>query len=379
MKRPHAPSPAQAFGRWTPLPLLLVLTLLPVGCQSTSAQGYQAAVDDFADRTQFNGVVLVARGDSTLYAKAYGYGDVEDGVPTRLDTRYQLGSVAKWITSLVVLSLVDDGTLSLTAPLTTYLPDYREDTGRRLTLHHLLTNTSGVPNDLIAAYQADPAALDEPLARSEAIRRYASGDLLFDPGSQFDYSLSNWILVQAVVEQATGKPFEASVDELVARPLGLNDTGVFWDGSPDPDLAPGYEELEPTPVRAELPAPKYLASAGGMYGTAPDLLALLGALYGGRLLSGDALGRLDTVYWEDEDLTSGTRAGGYAYGGRVRAMKLGGEAEPVLWHTGSNGPSKVRVSRVLSDGLTVITLTNTDVDHEETGALIESVLDSLYR
>lgn len=111
-----------------------------------------------------------------------------------------------------------------------------------------------------------------------------------------------------------------------------------------------------------------------MYSTAPDLLQLLGALYDGKLLSDDALAKLDTVYWRDEDLTCGDKAGGYAYGGRVRAMSLSGKAEIVLWHTGSNGPSKGRVSRVLADGLTVITLTNTDTSPEETGALIEAVL-----
>ena len=336
-------------------------------------------MDAFVDRTQFNGVVLVARGDSVLYAEGRGYEDAEAGVPTQVRTRYQLGSVAKWLTSLVVLRLVDQGALSLSAPITTYLPDYREDTGRRLTLHYLLTNTSGVPNDLIAAYEADPASLAEPLTTSEAVRRYASGDLLFDPGSQFDYSLSNWILAQAVVERVTGKSLAANVQELVARPLGLDDTGAFWDGSADPRLAPGYEELEPTPVRAELPAPEYLVSAGGMYSTARDLLALVDAVYGGRLLSDGSLARLDAVSWRDDDLSTSDRAGGYAYGGRVRAMELGDETQMVLWHGGSNGPSKVRLIRVLSDGTTVVTLTNADVSHEETGELIERVLDSLYR
>jgi D-alanyl-D-alanine carboxypeptidase len=361
------------------VPGLLLLALVLSGCRGPlNAQDCYAAVDAFVERTDFNGVVLIARGDSVLHAEGYGFEDVEAGLPTRVDTRYEIGSVAKWITALVALHLVDEGALSPTAPVASLLPGYRADTGRRVTLHHLLTNTSGIPDDLRAAYEADPAVLDEPMPTAEAVRRFASGDLQFAPGSRFEYALSNWILVQAIIEQATGQPFEAVVRERVTQPLGLDDTGVFWDGGPVPHLAPGYEDLDP-PERSDLPAPKYLASAGGIYSTAPDLLALLDAVYGGRLLSEASLQRLDTVYWEDGDLSAGGRAGGYAYGGRVRAMELGRGPEPVLWHTGSNGPSKVRMSRVLADGPTVLTLTNADTSHEATGHFIERALKAECR
>ncbi len=154
---------------------------------------------------------------------------------------------------------------------------------------------------------------------------------------------------------------------------------MFWGSSPGADLAPGYEELGPPPVRVDLPAPTYLVAAGGMYSTAPELLAVLDALYSGRLLSAASRSALDTVVTEDDDLATSDRPGGYAYGGRVRTMDLGDEPEAVLWHTGSNGPSKARISRVLSDGLTVITLTNAGTSPEETGALTEDVLRVLYR
>ncbi len=278
-----------------------------------------------------------------------------------------------------MLDLVDEGTLSLTEPIATYLPGVRADVGRRVTLHHLLSNRSGIPNDVVAAYQEDPSVFDAPLSMTEAVRRYASGDLLFEPGSAFDYSLSNWIVVQAIVERVTGATLAENVRQRIARPLGLRHTGAFWEGSRGADLAPGYEDLGPPPVRVDLPAPEYLVAAGGMYSSAPDLLALLDALYSGRLLSAASRSALDTVVTEDDDLGTDDRPGGYAYGGRVRTMALGGEPRRVLWHTGSNGPSKTRISRVISDGLTVITLTNAGTSPEETGALIEDVLGVLYR
>lgn len=368
--------------------LLLALgAALSAGCRPGSPPEVDELVDRFAEREGFHGIVLVARGDSVLYAKPYGFEDIENRVPTRLDTRYQLGSLAKWITSVVVMDLVDEGVLDLDAPLTTYLPDLCPEMGRAVTLRHLLANRSGVPNALIAAYQADPSVLDTPLTTDAAVRRFASGDLRFMPGTDFDYSHANWILVQAIVERAMGAPLDAVVRERIVRPLGLSDTGAFWDGGPDPAVAPGYETLAPTPVRADLPAPRYLMAAGGLYSTAPDLLALVDALYDERLLLAASQAYLSTITTPERDLSEGGRVGGYACGGRVRAMQLGDNVRTVLWLTGSNGPWKARISRVLDDstsddpddGLTVITLTNVDVEHEATGALAEDVLGAFYR
>ncbi|MFK7849222.1 MAG: serine hydrolase domain-containing protein [Rhodothermales bacterium] len=342
-----------------------------MGCQPSTGQGYQTIMNGFAEKTQFNGTLLVAKGDTLLSLNTYGYENIEDSIHTSISTRYQLGSISKWITSLVVLKLVDEGTLSLTAPIGTYLPGYKGNAGKKTTLHHLITHTSGLPNDIIASYQADPSIMQVSISTSEAVRRYASGDLLFEPGSQFDYSHSNWILIKEIIEQTTGKTFESNVHELITLPFNLKDTGVFsGDASLIPHLAYGYEEVAPIPERALVTFPDYLVCAGGVYSTAPDLLSLLNALYGGNLLSEDLLARLDKVHVEEEN---------YAYGGRVQTMNLESNQETVIWHTGSNGPSKSRISRVLANGLTVITLTNTGTSPEDTGELSEAVIKSFYQ
>ena len=356
---------------------LVALAVVLCGCPRPSAQDVGEIADRFAERERFHGVVLVARSDSLLHAGAYGLADVEAGRPTRLDTRYQIGSLAKWVATVVVLDLAEDGLLDLDAPVSTYLPSARSDAAGRVSLRHLLANRSGIPNDLIAAYEADPTVLDAPLATTEAVERFASGELQFEPGTAFDYSHSNWIVVQAVVEAVAGEPFDEVLRQRVTGPLRLDDTAAFWDGGPDGGAAPGYEALAPEPERVDSPAPRYLVVTGGMVSTAPDLLVLVDAVYGGRLLSAASLEALDAVTTPERDLSAGRAVGGYALGGRVRAMDVGGTGRRVLWHTGSNGPWKARVSRVLGDGLTVITLTNTDVDHEATGTVVEDVLEAL--
>ena len=150
----------------------------------------------------FNGTIVAARGAEILYGKAVGLADPATGTPMTLTTRFETGSVSKWIAAIVVMKLVDDGKLALDTPITRYLPDYRADTGARLTLRHLMSHSSGVPNEVMVARKADPRMAFAELDQMEAVRRYASGDLRFAPGSTWDYSHSNWLIVKAIVERA---------------------------------------------------------------------------------------------------------------------------------------------------------------------------------
>ena len=350
---------------------LAILSLASPTCAPPSGQGLTQIVDRFAAQTAFQGVVLVARGDSVVLAAPYGLADIEAGDSAHVDTRYQVGSVAKWLASILVLQQVDSGALSLTEPLGAYLPGLPDATARGVTLHHLLSNTSGVPDGVVAAYEDDPTALDAAISTEAAVRRFAGGDLRFEPGTRFDYAITNWVLVQAVLERSTGRPFADALRDLLTAPLGLDDTGAFSTETLSRfGVAPGYARVEPSPERARLPAPPYLAAAGGVYSTAPDLLRLLDALDRGAILSDASLRRLRTVHWGAE---------GYAYGGHVAKVDVAGRPQPALWLTGSNGPSKARVNRVDATGHTVITLTNVGVGPEATGSLVEGVLDVLAR
>ncbi len=345
------------------------LLLLPLACRPVEAQHVDALVEEWTAEHDFTGVVLIGLGDSTLLAQSFGFADQARTIPTTVDTRYQLGSIGKWVSSLVVLRLVDQGVLDLYAPIATYLPDVRAEIGNRVTLHHLLSHTSGVPNGLIAALQEDMSILESDMSTSEAVARFASGDLAFRPGERFDYSHSNWILVQAIVERVTGKSFAVVVDQHIIDPLGLSDTGVAIGDFGRYGVAQGYEPEETSGTeRSPEPSPAFLGAAGASFSSAPDLLVLADAVMSGDFLSDASRSALNTVYVEGE---------GYAYGGRVRTMKVGVRDETVLWHTGSNGPSKSRLTRAESSGFTIVTLSNTGADHDDTAELHEQILASL--
>ncbi|MDG2532377.1 serine hydrolase [Sphingomonas sp. HITSZ_GF] len=338
----------------------------PCAAQSQGSPAYHDLVDASEG---FNGVALVGTGDHVTFVEGVGRADVANGVPMRANTRFETGSVSKWIASIVILKLVDQGKLDLDAPITRYLPEYRADTGARLTLKRLMSHSSGVPNDILAV-RKDPAMRGVELEQMEAVRRYASGDLAFEPGTAWDYSHSNWLIAKAVVERVSGKPYAALVDQLLVKPLGLKDSGVYGgDSGAVKGMALGYAGLVPEPVRKPNPVPGFMAMAGGYYTSAPELMKLMNAVLDGKLLSPASRKALMTVLMPDQH---------YALGGRVRTEKIGGKEREAAWEDGSNGGFRMLARRVLADGHTVIVFTNASYDYQKLGDLGTALLDASY-
>lgn len=334
-----------------------------------AAQSYHDIADRYRDAESFNGVMLVGTGGHVEAVEGFGSADTEHGVPMMPETRFETGSVSKWIASIVILKLVDQGKLKLDAPISAYLPEYRPDTGARLTLRHLMSHSSGVPNQLLEA-RKDPAARGIELDQMEAVRRYASADLAFEPGTAWDYSHSNWVLAKAVVERVTGQSYATLVDRLLVRPLRLKNSGVYrGDSSRVPGMAAGYERLAPQAERKPNPVPDFMAMAGGFYTTAPDLFRIMNAVLDGGFLHPASRAALTTTIMPDQH---------YALGGRVRVERIAGKDREAAWEDGSNGGFRMLARRVLADGHTVIIFTNAKFDYARLGTLGTELLDRSY-
>lgn len=334
-----------------------------------AAQDYHDIADRYRELDGFNGVILVADGRGLCTVEGFGRADAEHGMPMLPATRFETGSVSKWIAAIVVLRLVDAGTLALDAPIGRYLPDYRADSGARLTLRHLLSHASGVPNQLAEA-RKDPAIRGIELEQMEAVRRYASADLAFAPGSDFDYSHSNWLLVKAVVERASGQSYARLVERELLAPLRLRDSGVYHgDSSRVRAMAAGYQALDPRPQRKPNPVPAFMAMAGGFYTTAPELLKIMQATLDGDLLSPASRRALTTVLMPAQH---------YALGGRVRDEPIAGQTRATAWEDGANGGFRMVARRVLADGHTVIVFSNASFDYMKLGQLASELLERSY-
>jgi CubicO group peptidase (beta-lactamase class C family) len=339
--------------------------------RSATADAQLRRYTDIADAyPDFNGVLLAGVGGRIVYREAFGIADAEAGVATSVDTRFETGSVSKWIAAMVVMKLIDLGRLALDEPILRYLPQYRADTGEQLTLRHLLSHSSGVPNDIIAARNANPAVKFESLDQLEAVKRYASGDLRFKPGTAWDYSHSNWLIVKAIVEQASGKSYADCVDGYLLAPTGLKNSGLF-SGESDkvPGMAVAYAGATPPRARKISPVPGYMAMAGGFYTTVADLLHLMDAV-----LSGDLLTKLSRQTLMRTNMAEQH----YALGGRTRIATIAGREREAAWEDGSNGGFRLLARRVLEDGHTVIVMNNTSFDYEKIGQIGTRLMEQTY-
>jgi CubicO group peptidase (beta-lactamase class C family) len=351
---------------WAGVLLLLAAAGSPAAAQSIDAIAQAAAVED-----GFNGVMLLGQGRRIVATRAIGVADAARGTPMTLETRFEAGSISKWIASIIVMKLVDAGTLDIDAPIARYLPRYRQDTGARLTLRRLMSHSSGLPNDIAKARRTDPSLVAAELPQDEAVRRFASGDLAFEPGTAWDYSHSNWILVKAIVEQASGEPYARLVDRMLVRPLKLKNTGIYsGESSRVPAMAMGYARLAPQAEPKASPMPGFMAMAGGFYTSAPDMLRLMDAVLDGRVLSARSRAALMTVLVPEQH---------YALGGRVRDATVAGKVRTLAWEDGSNGGFKILAWRVLADGRTVIVMNNASFDQEKMRALGMRLLEASYQ
>jgi len=249
----------------------------------TKVEKIDALMKVYHDQDKFNGSVLVAEGGKVIYKKGFGLADAEWNIPNGPDTKFRLGSITKQFTSMLILQLVEEGKISLDGKLSDYLPYYRQDTGKRVTIHHLLTHSSGIPN-----YTALPAFDSEisrnPYGVEEFIKKCCSGDLEFEPGSRFNYSNSGYFILGAVIEKVAGKPYEQMLEERIFRPLGMKNSGYDHRETILSRRAAGYSQSLAGFKNADYLDMSLPYAAGSLYSTVEDLYLWDQALYTDKLL-----------------------------------------------------------------------------------------------
>lgn len=297
------------------------------------------------ERGTFSGSVLVEKSGKLLLRRGYGLADVELSVPVAPEHVFRIGSVAKTFTALAVLRLVEAERLSVEMSLGTLLPNFPG--AERVSLHHLLSNTSGIADHIV---REDVATwCGRPHALSELIDLIAEQPLLFEPGARFSYSNANWALLAAVLEHATGRPFAEALAELVFVPLGLTGTSV---GIGDPLVigrVSGYH-LSEFGVR---PAAHIDLSveigAGTIYSTVDDLCLLKSVLAKDGFLERETRKRMLTPVTQDAQM-------GYGYG-----VMTGHRFGRACWgHSGGTFGFTASLTYYPGEDLTVIVLANLD-------------------
>lgn len=230
-----------------------------------------------ADR--FSGAVIVARGDAVLHRAAYGPADRATGAPLTPEHRFRLASLSKQFTAAAILRLQDKGVLSVDDSLCKWLEPCPE-AWRPITLHHLLSHQSGVP-DLMTRRDWSKLRWRE-WTPAELAADSARLKLDFAPGTDVRYSNAAYNLLGSVVEKASGRAFAEQLRADLLDPLGLKNTG--WDDETVP-LATGYAQTAEGLGPRRRSGAKVVFASGALYSTVDDMLAWSRALHGGRVLS----------------------------------------------------------------------------------------------
>jgi CubicO group peptidase (beta-lactamase class C family) len=231
----------------------------------------------------FSGAVLVARGGKLLFRKGYGLASLEYGIPNTPISRFDIGSVSKTFTAALILRLQERGSLDVHNPISRYLPDC-PDAWRDVTVHHLLSHTSGILNYTDLPDQFERRALASFIP--DAMQRIRRMPLRFKPGERFEYSNTGYKLLHSIIERASGRSFEAVLQANILAPLQMTSTGTFEKPGVRhaiiKDLAEGYTDgVGPLEI-APWVHPSY---GGGLYSTLDDLYRWGQSFYTARILS----------------------------------------------------------------------------------------------
>jgi len=317
--------------------------------KADDAARIDALVQTYVDRSLFNGSILVARGGEVILKKGYGMANFEWNIPNTPDTRFRIGSMTKQFTSAIIMQSIEEGKLSLEDKLADRVPYYRKDTGSKITIHHLLNHTSGIPS-----YTNIPNILKEhgrkALSLRDLVTTWCSGDLEFEPGARFAYNNSGYVILGAVIEEVTGKTYEQALKERILEPLGMKASGYDRTESVINHRASGYDNGLNGVRNADFIDMSLPHAAGALYSTVEDLLLWDQALHGTKVLS--EAGRAKVF---------APGAGNYGYGWFIQKAPVGpSKAErQVIQHGGGIPGFSSLIVRVPQDRILIVLLNNT--------------------
>jgi CubicO group peptidase (beta-lactamase class C family) len=337
--------------------LLSLLALVQAGAPPSSSDVVKGdlgvRVDLYLTRLVphgFSGAVLIAKDGQVVLKKGYGLADRGRQAPYSSSMASCIGSITKQFTGAAIVKLEMDGRLKTSDPIDKYLPDVPADKAA-ITIHQLLTHTSGIPGDL-------GGGDEQPIGRDALVARVLSAPLASRPGERFEYSNEGYSLAGAIVEIVSGKGYEQYLREHLFLPAGMPNTGYLLPQWPLESLPVGYGEdgrewgrVYKRGWRPDGPG-WYLRANGGLYATLDDLYRWHVTLSAPGLLSAEALAKYQGGHVPS---LGGER---YGYGWGIERTRRG---TTVIAHNGGNGIFFADFRRYVDERVVIIAMTNQPV------------------
>ena len=289
----------------------------------------------------FSGSIAAIKDGEILFNKAYGYANIEHKVKNTTETKYKIWSITKQFTAAAILILEERGLLRVEDSLKVYFPEW-VDLNPKITIHHLLTNTSGIFNysNLPDSHQTFQRMHHK---KSDLIRMFASKPLDFEPGTQYNYSNTGYYLLGMIIEKLSGKTYSEFLTENIFLPLGMFNTGVDDEKKIVKNKASGYYLNGNDLIHCNYINMNLIFSSGAMYSTVEDLLKWDQALNSDKLLSKESIEKMNTSFMNN-----------YGYGVEIN---MNGNRR-VVQHNGGCEGFLAEIHRYVDDDFAVVVLSN---------------------
>lgn len=289
----------------------------------------------------FYGSVLVAKGGKILLDDAYGYTDLQQNIKNKPQTRFAIGSVTKQFVATSIMQLNEKGLVDLQDSISKYIPEVAH--GDKITIHNLLSHTSGLMN---FTESPDFFTINSNKAM-DMVKIINDSPLMFNPGEDFHYSNTNYLLLGILVEKLSGMSYDDYLYENIFKPLNMMDTGISYKDNNTYDATAYSGHIEVAPIDDELLLGK-AHGAGSMYSTVEDLYRWDRALDRGDLLKEETI---EKIFAEHTDAPG---IGSYGYGWMIANSEIGKK----VFHGGNTLGFTASINRYIDEDITIIILSN---------------------
>lgn len=308
----------------------------------------------FRKRKNFSGNILVAKGGEILWHKSYGYSDRESGIKNTPQTKFMIGSMTKFLTALCVMQLAEKKLLSVRQNVGEFLPDFYPNQG--ITVQHLLTHTSGIPNFVMMKKQIP---WQDPHSPEEILRIVQQNKLKFSAGKKWSYCNTNYLILGLIIEKVSGINYHQYVKERLFLPAQMIHSGFITD--PPEGMAINYIGGK----KGFFMDPSMFFACGDAVSTTGDFYLLNQAIQSGSLLHLQTIAEMQVPHYNGKYIK-------YGYGLSIK-NSFGCKS---VGHSGSvPGGYTSHFERYSDSGLFLVVLSN---DLEKYGPLSVKSLGGTY-
>lgn len=313
--------------------------------------------------------VLVLKGDSVIFQKGYGIANMETGTPIDENTFFNIASVSKQFSGVALMILAEEGKLSLDDNVKKWFPDFKAEFFERITLRHLLSHSSGIPDSrdrkdrtfVITATDLESYSYLENL-----------NSLNFEPGTSYEYMNPTFQLMYTIIEKASGVSFDTFMRERIFNPSEMKESTYFEANKEIPRMAHGYLQNMETGHFDEFDygEESFFATKadGGLYTSVTEFVKWEKALRDNRLISESALKDAHTPKIKIKEIPYNS----YGYGWFIEEKP---EYPVKIYHTGDNGGFQIYAGRYPEQKILYLIFSNrNDRDRESNAQKIDSIL-----